>query len=545
MKIPPNLAAYLSTAAGQSGSTYGQSLTPKQQPMSMPEWFMQHSGPDLFSPFLARGGSIRKGKRANVAEVAPELLQNSRTGEQVVVTDPSTIENTGDGTIDVKPIAPDPFQGDSLNVGPSNQPQLYIPSQPITSPNPMPGQVRQAPVGNGLSAPQVMQDPNEFNFDRPYNELANDARYQGKVDELGKAVNTPAQKQKPWKQALWFALQGVRETLRPGTGNMNYLGQAQKNYKVDNLKQEVGTLGQIRQADQAFRAGDLNSMKAAQDLKIGAAQEARAQREFDSQTVSTDVNGRLLQRGAHDPNAPLAPVMIQNPDGTLTPAVNLTKTPYGVDTNRGKTYVTSDQAGTQALTNEANITLQKLRNQGSYDTAEVRGNSRVNPRLKSFLDNVENNSKLDTQETELMNENKAISTNITRIQGQIGVLQKQLANNPVTTNIVGKTQPNKERDRIQSKIDALQKQLDEQTNKLDLNQGKIESIPKRGIVNFYDRNDGTPKPYRTREQFKSELSGGGLSDSQLNALYDDYSRVMDKKPESASKQRNRQTRRKK
>jgi hypothetical protein len=146
---------------------------------------------------------------------------------------------------------------------PSIQP-MGQPADPNTRPRVAPNQ----PINEDLGGVEAVDAPSGLMGDDPYRKAKTD--YEN-------AVATPAEKQPLWKQALFMGLQALRQIGTGQTEDYQLLGNAQKNYKVQQAAGRYLPLEHQRQQDQKYKMGEAN-------LDIARQKPAIAQQAVDAKT---------------------------------------------------------------------------------------------------------------------------------------------------------------------------------------------------------------------------------------------------------------------
>lgn len=195
-----------------------------------------------FGGFRAKGGRVDPKKRYIVGENGPE---------EIVLDEPGQVTPLNTDPIHRGQSARESY-GNPSNTVDAKRPNLLQDTSGISLQN----QQNMPPPLMDEGGPRTIQDPARI----APNVFTSQARPEAGDDPISQqkaivqdAIAAPAEKQPAWKQALWWGLQGVREAVQPGSGNLQYLGQAQKEERIRRENANLQPLLQQQAQDLEMR----------------------------------------------------------------------------------------------------------------------------------------------------------------------------------------------------------------------------------------------------------------------------------------------------
>jgi hypothetical protein len=198
---------------------------------------------------------------------------------------PPQLPAGGTGTAEASPVqqAGKGIQDWMGQVKPMQQPGEDFPDSPEVAPDSITGVEARSPEDDAAYWDSIVADEEKglktppFVSSPGYEEARRRRRYGNARGAYETAVATPAEKQPLWKQALFMGLQAVRQIATEKPEEYQLLGNAQKNYKVQQAAGRYLPLEHQRQQDQKYKMGEAN-------LDIARQKPAIAQQAVDAKT---------------------------------------------------------------------------------------------------------------------------------------------------------------------------------------------------------------------------------------------------------------------
>jgi hypothetical protein len=173
------------------------------------------------------------------------------------------------------------------------KPKPQFPNVLMAPPGPaMPSGTEQTPQPRPLEQTPLEKQQDFVNQDLMNPPPEPPSPYDAAKKDYESAVAAPAEKQPLWKQVLFVALQGVKQAA---TGDFSqpiqFLGNAKRDYKIQQAGARYGPLEQQRQNQQKYEVGQAN-------LEVARQKPAIAQQRADATTIGAITSARRAEIAA-------------------------------------------------------------------------------------------------------------------------------------------------------------------------------------------------------------------------------------------------------